>query len=86
MRIATLQFAPRLGKVESNIRRADELLNAGMKRFNAGGGRRSLDLLVLPEMAFSGTFTLYFLPFAIPLLHGILSFFGYEESGTVLCR
>lgn len=55
MRIATLQFAPRLGKVESNIRRADELLNAATKRFN-GGDKRSLDLLVLPEMAFSGMY------------------------------
>jgi predicted amidohydrolase len=55
MRIGTLQFAPRLGKVEYNIRRADELLSTAMKRIGKDD-RRPLDLLVLPEMAFSGWF------------------------------
>ena len=52
MRIATLQFAPRLGRVEANIRRADEVLSKAMKKIN--DSRKPLDLLVLPEMAFSG--------------------------------
>lgn len=72
MRIATLQFAPRLGDVEGNMRRADELLK--LKRSAAtttatakndelssvedgpGPGIEELrpDILVLPEMAFTG--------------------------------
>ena len=46
MRIACLQFAPELGKVQENISRANVLLG------NASPGHFSL--LVLPEMAFSG--------------------------------
>ncbi|PLB34093.1 putative protein N-terminal asparagine amidohydrolase [Aspergillus candidus] len=45
MKIATLQFAPRLGDVEGNIRRADELLDELERR---------VDMLVLPEMALTG--------------------------------
>ena len=46
MRIGCLQFAPKLGQVEENIRKADFLLE--------GTSATELDLLVLPEMAFSG--------------------------------
>ncbi|PLN76776.1 carbon-nitrogen hydrolase [Aspergillus taichungensis] len=46
MKIATLQFAPQLGDVERNIRRADELLD--------GLEKKRVDLLVLPEMALTG--------------------------------
>ncbi|KAF2157954.1 carbon-nitrogen hydrolase [Myriangium duriaei CBS 260.36] len=46
MKIATLQVAPELGKRDKNIRRADEIL--------ANHDLSSVDLLVLPEMAFSG--------------------------------
>ncbi|KAI5297409.1 Carbon-nitrogen hydrolase, partial [Ascosphaera atra] len=52
MRIATLQFAPAVGAVDENIRRADELLaelQEKVRRFD-----RQLDLLVLPEMALTG--------------------------------
>lgn len=45
MKIATLQFAPRLGEVSQNIAKADSLL---------AQTTTSLDLLVLPELAFSG--------------------------------
>jgi predicted amidohydrolase len=63
MRIAILQFAPRLAEPEWNVSRADALLaEAG---FDVGGHNiednitkklplRKVDLLVLPEMAFSG--------------------------------
>jgi protein N-terminal amidase len=44
MRIACLQFDPKLGRVAENQARADELL----------GGLRDPDILVLPEMAFTG--------------------------------
>lgn len=63
MRIATLQFAPRLGDVEGNIKRADKLLkltspeDGDGNHFNDGQpGIAELrpDILVLPEMAFSG--------------------------------
>ncbi|MCJ1476862.1 Carbon-nitrogen hydrolase [Lambiella insularis] len=46
MHIAILQFSPVLGAVEHNIARADELLRTA----NTEG----VDLLVLPELAFSG--------------------------------
>lgn len=46
MRIATLQFSPTLGAVEQNIFRANALLEASK--------HGNLDVLVLPEMAFSG--------------------------------
>ncbi|USW51331.1 Putative carbon-nitrogen hydrolase, protein amidase [Septoria linicola] len=45
MKVAILQFNPRLGEVEANIKHADSLL----ARCTA-----NIDLLVLPEMAFSG--------------------------------
>ena len=46
MKIACLQFAPQLGKVDENIARVDALLEAA--------DMSNLDLLVLPELAFSG--------------------------------
>ena len=46
MKIACLQFAPELGKTQENIRRADFLL----EHLSPG----QCDLLVLPELAFSG--------------------------------
>jgi protein N-terminal amidase len=46
MRIACLQFAPLVGDVENNISRADAILEKA--------NPKDLDLLVLPEMAFSG--------------------------------
>ncbi|KAJ5099535.1 Carbon-nitrogen hydrolase [Penicillium argentinense] len=62
MRIATLQIAPKLGDVDGNIRRANELLKNG-KAVSIGGqdlgigiGAEQLrpELLVLPEMALTG--------------------------------
>ncbi|KAK3327348.1 carbon-nitrogen hydrolase [Cercophora scortea] len=49
MRIGCLQFAPQVGDVSNNLNRADAILNKAdpMEVDN-------LDLLVLPEMAFSG--------------------------------
>lgn len=46
MRVACLQFAPLVGDVENNIALADAILEAA--------NPEDLDLLVLPEMAFSG--------------------------------
>ena len=48
MKIGCLQFAPAKGDVNNNLSRADAVL----LKENAEG----LDLLVLPELAFSGTF------------------------------
>lgn len=45
MKIGVLQFNPHLGEVERNIQHADQLLSAHTV---------NLDLLVLPEMAFTG--------------------------------
>lgn len=46
MRIGCLQFAPQVGDVDNNLNRADAVLS----RANP----EDLDVLVLPEMAFSG--------------------------------
>lgn len=48
MKIGCLQFAPRLGETGYNLNRADAVLAA------SGLGPGDLDLLVLPELAFSG--------------------------------
>lgn len=46
MKIACLQFSPVLGDVDNNLTRADAVL--------AKANVQDLDLLVLPELAFSG--------------------------------
>lgn len=48
MRIACLQFSPQLGAVTENMARANALLDASPQI--------DIDLLVLPEMAFTGGF------------------------------
>lgn len=64
MRIATLQFAPKLGDVDGNIQRANELLKKG-KSVSLGDQTPPIgigvdllkpDVLVLPELAFTGTY------------------------------
>ena len=47
MRIACLQFAPQVGDIDNNLNRADAVLSKA--------NPDDLDLLVLPELAFSGT-------------------------------
>ncbi|KAK4192955.1 hypothetical protein QBC35DRAFT_482229 [Podospora australis] len=49
MKIACLQFAPQVGDVDNNLNRADAVLNKS-KLAELDG----LDLLVLPELAFTG--------------------------------
>lgn len=49
MRIACLQFAPQVGDVSNNMTRADAVLSKADP-----GDLEHLDLMVLPEMAFSG--------------------------------
>ncbi|KAF4454401.1 carbon-nitrogen family protein [Fusarium austroafricanum] len=46
MRIGCLQFAPQLGDVDNNLNRADSVLSRGKTE--------GLDILILPELAFSG--------------------------------
>ncbi|RFU33883.1 hypothetical protein B7463_g2450, partial [Scytalidium lignicola] len=46
MRIACLQFAPEVGDVDNNLNRADAILDKA--------DPKDLDLLVLPELAFTG--------------------------------
>ncbi|KAJ5323813.1 Carbon-nitrogen hydrolase [Penicillium atrosanguineum] len=62
MRIATLQFAPKLGDVQGNINRANDLLKNG-KPISLGDHTPSIgigldllrpDVLVLPELALTG--------------------------------
>lgn len=46
MRIACLQFAPQVGDVDNNLNRADAVLSKA--------NPEDIDLLVLPELAFTG--------------------------------
>lgn len=50
MKIALLQFSPRLGEVAANFSRAESLL----MRQEREGELVGVDLLVLPELAFTG--------------------------------
>jgi protein N-terminal amidase len=69
MRIATLQIAPKLGDVEGNIKRADELLSKGISVPDGFGVEAAmvrvedakLDLLVLSELALTGWSTLSYI-------------------------
>ena len=54
MKVAILQFAPLLGAVEDNIKRADQLLEAA----ETEGRLEDVQLLAGPEMAFTGEFSL----------------------------
>lgn len=47
MRIGCLQFAPQVGDIDNNLNRADAVLSKA--------NPENLDLLVLPELAFTGT-------------------------------
>jgi predicted amidohydrolase len=49
MRIACVQFAPVVGDVENNLNRADAVLSKADSM-----ELENLDLIVLPEMAFTG--------------------------------
>lgn len=63
MKIATLQIASKLGGVEANVRRADELLDQGIEGPDGGRIRvedAELDMLVLSELALTGLFSLFF--------------------------
>lgn len=51
MRIACLQFSPQVGDTDNNLNRGDAVLNKAKPE-----ELEALDLLVLPEMAFSGMF------------------------------
>lgn len=56
MKIATLQFSPKLGDTAGNIKRADDLLKNGGRGTTLGKGIKDLnpDILVLSEMALTG--------------------------------
>jgi predicted amidohydrolase len=63
MRICILQFGPKVGELDANISRADELLKDVTPD--------SLDLLVLPELALTGTAPEFYLPLLVHhTLHG----------------
>jgi protein N-terminal amidase len=62
MRIATLQFAPKLGDLKGNIEKANALLKTGKavsvdgKELGVGVDLLKPDILVLPELALTGTY------------------------------
>lgn len=49
MRIACAQFSPQVGDIDNNLNRADAVLNKAKPE-----QLENLDLLVLPELAFTG--------------------------------
>jgi protein N-terminal amidase len=49
MKIGCLQFSPQVGEVDNNLNRADAILSRANPM-----ELENLDLLVLPEMAFTG--------------------------------
>ncbi len=49
MRIGCLQFAPQVGDIDNNLNRADSVLSKANQQ-----DLDRLDLLVLPELAFTG--------------------------------
>lgn len=51
MRIACLQFNPELGRLPDNVTLANALLEAAFPQ--------NIDLLVLPELAFTGMYCLF---------------------------
>lgn len=63
MRIATLQFAPKLGDLKGNIEKANALLKTGKtvavngKELGVGVDLLKPDILVLPELAMIGTYS-----------------------------
>lgn len=59
MRVATLQFSPKVGEIAANFSRAEALL----MRQEREGEFENLDLLVLPELAFTGMSV-------VPAIHG----------------
>jgi protein N-terminal amidase len=54
MRIGCLQFAPRLGDLDGNLTSADAVIAAADTVHEKQSVLDTLDLLVLPELAFSG--------------------------------
>ena len=80
MRIATLQFDPTLGEVESNIEKADMLLFCHKDRLE------NLDLLVLPELAFAGKLIYLRIPSIERTLPAILDLLLTHEKATITSR
>ncbi|EZF23160.1 hypothetical protein H112_04147 [Trichophyton rubrum D6] len=73
MRIATFQLRSRLADVEGNIRKADALVGKLDRMLQGNGKRKNLDLLVLPEMAFSG--------YNFPSLKAVRPYLEPSEAG-----
>ncbi|CAM6002782.1 unnamed protein product, partial [Sphagnum balticum] len=80
MRIACLQFAPQVGDVDNNLNRADAVLSKA--------NPKNLDLLVLPEMAFSGynfRSLQHISPFLEPTTSGITSLWARTTALKYEC-
>ncbi|KAF2474235.1 N-terminal asparagine amidohydrolase-like protein [Lindgomyces ingoldianus] len=82
MKIACLQFAPELGKVQENIKRAEDILLRTHIPAN-------LDWLVLPELAFSG-YDFHSLeeiaPFLEPTTSGITTQWAIQTAALYKCH
>ncbi|EAW12823.1 putative protein N-terminal asparagine amidohydrolase [Aspergillus clavatus NRRL 1] len=93
MKIATLQFAPTVGDVQGNIKRANELLQHGsvLGKPSYGPGIESLkpDILVLPELALTG-YNFPSLdairPFLEPAGKGVSAAWARETATRLKCK
>jgi predicted amidohydrolase len=87
MKIATLQFNPQVGQIAANFSRAESLL----MREEREGVLQNLDLLVLPELAFTGKLHLMqkigqMTRFATPYRHVDLSEVWQVRNAEALSR
>ncbi|CAG8951966.1 hypothetical protein HYFRA_00000701 [Hymenoscyphus fraxineus] len=80
MRIGCLQFAPQVGDVDNNLNRADAVLSKA--------NPKNLDLLVLPELCFSGynfKSLQHITPFLEPTTSGITSLWARTTALKYNC-
>jgi predicted amidohydrolase len=73
MKIACLQFAPELGKLDENIQRAEAILQQ-TKHLSY------LDWLILPELAFTGLFPHFLLCNIVRQLPNVASNYNQSEE------
>ncbi|KAK6353524.1 Carbon-nitrogen hydrolase [Orbilia brochopaga] len=85
MKIACLQFDPQIGKVQENIHRADDILQHALGIEDV---QDKVDILVLPELAFTGYVfdsKLSIRPFLEPTASGITTQWAQATSRRLKC-
>ncbi|ANB14338.1 Nta1p [Sugiyamaella lignohabitans] len=90
LNVAVLQLNPRIGQVSANIERANRILrNHGFLNETGQPNRRPLDLLILPELAFTGyNFKSrdHITPYLEPTSSGVSSKWAMDISKSLNCH